>query len=63
MRDAYRVLVGKLEGLRAPEMSRHNQEDNSRMDFKSHEMECWGLDICGLGYGSLAVPCEYWLLT
>ena len=41
-RDAHRVLVGKPEGLRALEMSRHNQEDNIRMDLKSHEMECWG---------------------
>jgi CheY-like chemotaxis protein len=46
-RDAYRVLVGKTEGLRALEISRHNQEDNIRMDLKSHEMECWGLDVCG----------------
>jgi hypothetical protein len=45
-RDAYRVLVGKPEGLRALEMSRHNQ-DNIRMDLKSHEMECWGLEVCG----------------
>jgi hypothetical protein len=36
-RNTYRVLVGKPEGLRAPEMSRHNQEDNIRMDLKSHE--------------------------
>jgi len=28
------VLVGKPEGLRAPEMSGHNQEDNIRMDTK-----------------------------
>jgi len=47
MRDAYKVLVGKPEGLRAPEVSRHNQEENIRMDLKNHEMECWGLDKCG----------------
>jgi len=46
-RYAYRILVGKPEGLRAPEMSRHNQEDNIRMDLKSHEMGCLGLDVCG----------------
>lgn len=47
MRDSYRVLMGKPEGLRAPEMSRHNQEDNIRMNLKRHEMECWGLDVFG----------------
>jgi hypothetical protein len=33
-RDAYKVLVGKPGGLRAPEMPRHNQEDNIGMDLK-----------------------------
>lgn len=41
-RDAYGVLVEKPEGLRAPEMSRHNQEDNIGMNLKIREMEIWG---------------------
>jgi hypothetical protein len=44
-KDAYGVLVGKPEGLRAPEMSRHNQEDDIGMDLKIREMESWGLDV------------------
>ena len=32
-RDAYRVLVGKPEALRAPEVSRHDQKDNIGMDI------------------------------
>jgi hypothetical protein len=46
-RDVCRILAGKTEGLRAPAMSIHNQEDNIRMDLKSHEKECCGLDACG----------------
>jgi hypothetical protein len=33
-RGAYRTLVGKLEGRRPLERSRHRWEDNTKMDLR-----------------------------
>jgi len=32
VRNAYKILVGKLEGKRQPERPRHRCEDNIKMD-------------------------------
>jgi hypothetical protein len=45
-RGVYRVLVGKPEGKRPLERSRHRREDNIRTDPR--EVGCGGMDWIGL---------------
>jgi hypothetical protein len=42
VRGVYRVLVGKPEGKRTLERSRHRWEDNIKMELQ--EVECGGMD-------------------
>jgi hypothetical protein len=47
MRNAYRILVGKLEGKLPLGRPRHRWEDNIRMDLKGNRMRRCGLDATG----------------
>ena len=60
-RDACKGLVGKPEGLRAPEMSIRNQEDNIGMGIKSHEGMLW-TGRMWLRMRFIGCPCEGGLL-
>jgi hypothetical protein len=42
MRNAYKILIGKVGGRRPLGRSRHIQEDNTEMDLK--EIGCEGMD-------------------
>jgi hypothetical protein len=52
-RNAYRVLVGKLEGKRPLERPRRRGEDNIRMDLREIE---WG----GMDWIDLAQDRDQW---
>jgi hypothetical protein len=43
-RDAYRILVGMLEGKRPLGRPRRRWDDNIKMDLKRDRMGCYGLD-------------------
>jgi hypothetical protein len=43
-RNIYRVLVGKPEGMRALERTRHRWDNNIKMDLGEIGWEWYGLD-------------------
>jgi hypothetical protein len=57
-KNAYKILVGKLEGKRSLERPRHRLEDNIAMDFRDTEWEGVYL-IHGSGQVPVVCSCEY----
>jgi hypothetical protein len=49
MRNAYKVLVRKLERKRSPRRHRRRWKDTIRMDVIKNMMESCGLDASGSG--------------
>jgi hypothetical protein len=49
MRNAYRILVGKLEGKRPLGRPRHMWVDNIKMDLERDRMGWYELDRTGSG--------------
>jgi hypothetical protein len=56
MRNAYNILVRKLEGKRPLRRPRHRQEDNIRMDMK--EVGCERVDAYGSCHGPVVGSCH-----
>jgi hypothetical protein len=56
-RDAYKIVVGKLEGNRSLERSRRRLKDNIRMDPQA-DVSVWIVFIC-LRIEQVAGSCEH----
>jgi hypothetical protein len=56
MKNAFKILFGKLEGKRPLGRPRRKWRENIKMHFKV-ECQC-GLDLCDSGQGSVAGSCK-----